>query len=113
MSKFWVNAKMLRRKARSTFGNRSRVDGKEEYIIKIPGFSGELRKYMSEEEAIELIEKSNKSAFKQAASASKSGVYGYEQFSKHGYADDSCGSMGFFMAKAASRGFADKRKGDK
>lgn len=109
MSKFWAKVKIMKRRARSTFGNRSRMDGKEEYIIKIPGWSGELRKYMTEDEALELMEDSNMEAFREAAEASKGGLYGYERFTKYGYGKDA-GSMLGLVGRMASRGFADKRR---
>ena len=107
MANFWAKVKIMKRRARSTFGNRSRMDGREEYIIKIPGFSGELRKSMTEEEAQEFMEKSNKKAFCEAAEASSSGLYGYERFGKYGV---SKGGMKNVIARNAARAFADTRK---
>lgn len=64
---------------------------------------GELRKYMTEKEAEEWVIKTNKSAFESAAEASKEGIYGYEEFSKHG----SCTGRDMFAAigRTASRAF--------
>lgn len=103
---FWAKCSLQRRRHRSAF-NRGRTSGHEEYIIKIPGFSGELRKSMTAEEAEKFIEKSNKSAFMEAAEASKSGMYGYERFGKYGASKS--GSLNVAL-RAASRAFCDKRK---
>ena len=103
---FWAKCTMQKRRHRSAFG-RNRVSGREEYIIKIPGFSGELRKSMTSDEAKEFIEKSNKRAFVEAAEASSSGLYGYERFGKYGKSKSGANNV---MMRAAARAFADKRK---
>ncbi|CAL9959778.1 hypothetical protein VPHD148_0046 [Vibrio phage D148] len=107
MASFWAKIQIMKRKARSTFGNRSRMDGREEYILKLPGWSGELRKHMTEEEAESMMESYNKKAFCEAAEASKDGLYGYERFTQYGNGDN---GMKFTMMRAASRAFADTRK---
>lgn len=104
MSSAWAKIKMMKRRARHTFGGRQRVDGKEEFIIKIEGFSGELRRTMSEKEAEAWIEKTNKAAFMSAAKASKSGVYGVERFNKYGAGGNGIKSV---MMRAAARSFSD------
>ena len=106
----WCKVNISRRKIRSTFGNRTRTDGREEFILKIPGFSGELRKIMTMEEAMEWVEKTNGRAFCEAAEASKSGLHGYEQFSKFGECKFGTRNVAI---RAASRAFCDKRKDTK
>lgn len=106
----WAKIKMMKRRARQTFGNRQRIDGKEEFIIKIEGFSGELRRTMSEKEAEAWIENTNKAAFMSAAKASESGVYGVERFNKYGKGGNGIKSV---MMRVAARGFADNKKDDK
>lgn len=111
----WAKVRMMKRKSnssssRNAFGlnrNRKRGDGREEYIIKIPGFSGELRKFMTEKEAVEWLEASNKDAFMSAANASKAGIHGVERFNQYGYADAGTGNI---MARAAARAFSDIKK---
>lgn len=106
----WAKVRIQKRKNRSTFGgSRNRHDGRDEYVIKVPGFSGELRKYMTEDEAREWVEKSNKAAFMSAAEASKRGLFGVEEFTKNG-----SGQSGFrsVMIKAAARGFGAKKSED-
>ena len=107
MSNAWAKVKIMKRKARHTFGNRNRVDGKEEFIIKIPGFSGELRKTMSTKEAEEWVEATNKAAFMSAAEASEGGVYGVERFTKYG---KGANGMRSTMVRAAARGFAEVKE---
>lgn len=102
----WAKVRIEKRRTRTmTFtGMRSnRSDNREEYVLRIPGFTGELRKYMTEKEAEEWVIKTNKSAFESAAEASKEGIYGYEEFSKHG----SCTGRDMFAAigRTASRAF--------
>lgn len=103
----WAKVKMMKRRIRHTFGNRNRVDGKEEFIIKIEGFSGELRRTMSETEAEAWIVNTNKAAFMSAAEASKSGVYGVERFNKHGKGGNGITSI---VVRAAARSFSDSPK---
>lgn len=107
----WAKIKMLKRRAVTSFGNRmNRKDGKEEYIIKIEGFSGELRRTMTEKEATAWIENTNKAAFMSAAKASESGIHGVERFTKYGKSSNGMSSV---IMRAAARGFADKREEEK
>lgn len=103
----WVSAVITKRQYRHSFQNRARTDGTEEFIIKVEGFSGELRKVMTEKEAEEWVEKTNKSAFMAAASASSAGLYGIEQFNKHGKGGRGMDSV---IMKVASSAFADKKE---
>ena len=105
MSNAWAKIKMMKRRNRHTFGNRQRVDGKEEFIIKVEGFSGELRRTMTEKEAEAWVENTNKAAFTAAAKASESGVYGVERFNKYGKGGNGIKSV---IVRAAARSFADK-----
>lgn len=91
---------------RSVFHRRYRSDNRKEFIITIPGFTGELRKYMTEEEASKWVRENNKYAFISAAKASKSGLHGYEEFEATGKPGAGfCGAVG----RAVARGFADKK----
>lgn len=106
MSTAWARIKMMKRRSRNTFSNRQRIDGKEEFIIKVEGFSGELRRTMSEKEAEAWIASTNKAAFMAAAKASETGVYGVERFNKHGKGGNGLKSV---MMRVAARGFADSK----
>ena len=112
MSKAWVKVKVMkgRRGNHRSFGShgRDRMNGKEEFILKVEGFSGELRRSMTPKEAEDWVEKTNKSAFMSAAKASKSGAYGVERFNKHGSGG---GGLKSVMMRAAARGFADSKEG--
>ena len=105
--KAWFKATICRRKqqTRYTFGSRRRMDGREEYVIKVPGWSGELRKYMTAEEASEWVNKSNKAVYCEAAEASKSILYGYEEFSANGKPGS---HMNRAVGKMLARGFGHK-----
>lgn len=39
--------------------DNTRSDGREEYVIRIPGFTGELTKFMTEREVLEFCAKNN------------------------------------------------------
>ena len=110
MSNAWAKVKMMKRRSRQTFGNRQRTDGKEEFIIKIEGFSGELRRTMSDKEAESWLENTNKAAFMSAAKASESGVYGVERFNKYGKGGNGIKSV---IMRTAARGFADSKSKEK
>lgn len=107
MSSAWARVKVMKRKSRHTFGSNRRVDGKEEFILKVEGFTGELRRVMTESEAESWVQKTNKAAFMSAAKASETGVYGVEKFNKFGTGGNGIKSV---IMKAASRGFADNKK---
>ena len=102
--KAWAKVIINKRRLRSTFSNRQRIDGKEEFIIKVEGFSGELRRTMSDKEAEAWVENTNKSAFMSAAKASESGIYGVERFNKYGKSGNGMKSV---IMRAAARGFSD------
>lgn len=112
-SSVWAKVRIQKRSTTTNtrsygFGrNKKRHDGREEYIIKMEGFSGELRKYMTEAEAIKWVESSNKNAFMSAAKASKNGVYGVDSFTKYGNASSGTGNV---IARMAARAFCDIRK---
>lgn len=110
MSNAWAKVKIMKRKARSTFGHRQRIDGKEEFILKVEGFSGELKRVMSDTEAEAWVENTNKAAFMSAAKASESGVYGVERFNKYGKGGNGIKSV---MMRVAARGFADANPKEK
>ena len=114
MGKAWAKVKVMksRRSSHRSFGssNRTNTGGREEFILKVEGFSGELRRTMTPKEAEEWVERTNKAAFMSAAKASKSGIYGVERFNKHGSGGNGHKSV---IMRAAARGFADDKKGDK
>ena len=86
------------------------MDGREEFVIKIEGFAGELRRTMSVKEAERWVNDTNKASFMEASKASKSGPYGVERFNQYG-----SGASGFnhTMARIAARGFADTKEDKK
>ena len=108
--KCWAKVKVALRRSRNTFGSNTfslSSGGRLEMVIKIPGFTGELRCYMTEEEAEKWVKDSNKAAFVAAAEASRTGLYGIEEFTKTG-----SGNTGFrsVMMKAAARSFAKEKE---
>lgn len=84
MKKAWAKISIGKREVRRTFSRRHNHGETSEYVIKVKGFSGELRKIMTDKEATEWVKNSNKDAFLSAAKASKDGLHGFERFSKDG-----------------------------
>lgn len=107
--KAWSRVSLIKRPYRNSFAFRTRNDGKEEFILKVPGFSGELRKIMTPKEAEEWVANTNEAAFMAAASASASGIYGVEEFAKNGRGGRGLESV---IAKYASKAFADRGRED-
>lgn len=107
---FWAKVSIKKRELRRSFGRLTHRSGTDEYVIKIPGFSGELRKTMTPKEAEKFVRSSNESAFIAAAEASKGGLKGYERFTRYGKSDNGVASV---MGRALARGFKDRSKGDK
>lgn len=108
----WAKVLITRREKRTTFSSSyssssTRHDGKKEYVVKMNGWSGELRKWMTDEEAEEWRRRSNRKAFLSAAEASKKGLYGIEQFSKRG--DPSANRIHSF-GRLVKHAFADREE---
>lgn len=106
--KAWARIDISKREIRRGFGRRRYGrEGVDEYVIKIEGFSGELRKTMTAEEASSWVKRSNGAAFKAAAKASEIGVEGYERFTKHGKVSS---GMSHVIMRAAGRSFGKKKE---
>lgn len=104
---FWAKVNIKKRELRRSFGRMRHKSGSEEYVIKIPGFSGELRKTMTPSEAEEFVRGSNKKAFTAAAEASKGGIDGYERFTRYGKSDNGLNAI---VGRALARSLKDKKK---
>lgn len=106
--KVWAKVKIAKRQIRRTFGRRTPSrEGLEEYVIKIEGFSGELRKTMTAKEANAWVEKSNGAAFKAASEASRGGLNGVEEFTKYGKGTH---GMSTVVMRALAKNLGDSNK---
>jgi len=80
MDQTYVKVELRRRTIRRNWSGFN--DGKFEYVIKIPGFIGELKRRMTPKEADEFCKRNNLKAYKDAEYASQMGIYGKDSFKR-------------------------------
>lgn len=96
----------IRKRHRYAF-QRSIVDshGREEYVIRIPGFYGELRKSMTPKEFASFVEANNKATYKAVVKAAS--MNGERGFSTKGFSQ---GGMNDIMISALSKMLEPKQR---